>query len=120
MLRREQPNANVQAVLTLGIETDDYLRDIQDNNDVLDEDVHLLAEALSGGTVFLGDYRGFTSHETIKELGLVNMNARLYDPVIGRFVSADSVIPDVSQPLAYNRYAYVRNNPMSYRDSSGH
>ena len=61
--------------------------------------------------------RGFTSHE---EIGLTNMNARLYDPMIGRFISADSIIPNAENPLAYNRYMYVYGNPISYRDPDGH
>jgi hypothetical protein len=48
------------------------------------------------------------------------MNARVYDNVIGRFLSADTIIqaPDDSQ--SYNRYSYVRNNPLMYTDPSGH
>ncbi|MGS2717042.1 RHS repeat-associated core domain-containing protein [Eionea flava] len=118
VLQREQ-NASTTVAILLNYTTDDYMREIVDNNDTLHDNVSLLSEAMYGAKTD-GDYRGFTSHETIKELGLVNMNARLYDPVIGRFVSADSVIPDLSQPLDYNRYIYVRNNPISYRDPSGH
>jgi RHS repeat-associated protein len=68
----------------------------------------------------LSGVRGFTSHETIEEIGLINMNARLYDPIIGRFVSADSIIPDLGTPLDYNRYSYVRGNPVVSRDPTGH
>ncbi|MBL4868565.1 MAG: RHS repeat-associated core domain-containing protein, partial [Pseudomonadales bacterium] len=68
----------------------------------------------------LSGVRGFTSHESIEEVGLINMNARLYDPVIGRFVSADSIVPDPYTPLDYNRYAYVRGNPVVIRDPTGH
>lgn|GEM_PF-6829433 len=64
--------------------------------------------------------RGFTSHEAIEEIGLINMNARLYDPVIGRFMSADTMVPDASNPLDFNRYAYLRGNPVNARDPSGH
>gem|GEM_PF-6083879 len=41
------------------------------------------------------------------ELGLVNMNARLYDPVLGRFISADTIVPEPGNMQAFNRYAYV-------------
>jgi len=64
--------------------------------------------------------RGFTGHEHDDEIGLINMNARLYDPVIGRFLTPDTFVqfPDHSQGL--NRYSYVNNNPLSYSDPSGH
>jgi hypothetical protein len=48
------------------------------------------------------------------------MNARLYDPLTARFLSADSLIPNSKDPLAYNRYIYVRNNPLKYTDPTGH
>lgn len=54
------------------------------------------------------------------ETSLINMNARLYDPVIGRFVSADTVIQDLYNPQSLNRYSYVLNNPFRYIDPTGH
>ncbi len=118
VLTREQ-NTTTSVILTLNLNTDDYMQDLIHDNEGITVDSHLVAEALFHVPEVDKDYRGFTSHEEIQELGLVNMNARLYDPVIGRFVSADTVITDISQPLDYNRYAYVRNNPMSYRDPTG-
>ena len=64
--------------------------------------------------------RGFTSQEDIASLCLVNLNARLYDPSIGRFLSADSVIPDPYDGQSYNRYTYVNNRPLSFTDPTGH
>ncbi len=65
--------------------------------------------------------RAFTGHEQIAELpGLIHMNARLYDSEIGRFLSADTIIQDPHDSQAYNRYSYVRNNPLVYTDPSGH
>jgi len=65
--------------------------------------------------------RAYTGHEQIKEIdGLIHMNARVYDSDIGRFLSADTVIQDPYDTQAYNRYSYVRNNPMFYTDPSGH
>jgi hypothetical protein len=51
---------------------------------------------------------------------LYDYNARYYDPTIGRFVSADSVVPGAGKPQALNRYAYVFNNRLKYTDPSGH
>ncbi len=67
--------------------------------------------------LFLG--RGYTGHEHLPWVGLINMNARLYDPVLGRFLSADQYVqsPDLSQN--FNRYAYCLNNPLKYTDPSG-
>jgi RHS repeat-associated protein len=65
-------------------------------------------------------HRGFTFHEELDNLDLVHMNGRVYDPNIGRFISADPYIqaPLMSQSL--NRYSYVMNNPLSMTDPSGY
>ena len=67
--------------------------------------------------LFLG--RGYTGHEHLSQFGLVNMNARLYNPVLGRFLSPDPYVqmPDMSQN--FNRYSYAMNNPLCYVDESG-
>ncbi len=67
----------------------------------------------------IGLYRGYTGHEMIPEFGIINMNGRLYDPVLGRFFSPDNYVqlPDFSQ--SYNRYSYCLNNPLKYTDPSG-
>jgi RHS repeat-associated protein len=63
--------------------------------------------------------RGFTGHEQIDEVGLIHMNGRLYDPVIGRFISADPIIQSPTDLQSLNRYTYVRNNPLTLIDPSG-
>lgn len=65
------------------------------------------------------DQRGFTGHEHLAELGLIHMNGRLYDPVIGRFLQADPVIQAPHNAQSHNRYSYVLNNPLSLTDPSG-
>lgn len=67
-----------------------------------------------------GASRGYTGHEMDASTGLINMNARLYDPVLGRFISADTVVPSPSNMQGFNRYAYVLNNPLLYTDPTGH
>ena len=62
----------------------------------------------------------FTGQELDAETGLYNYGARYYDPEIGRFVSADSIVPDFSDPQSLNRYSYCRNNPVILTDPSGH
>mgnify|MGYP004559542351 CR=1 FL=1 len=67
--------------------------------------------------LFLG--RGFTGHEHMTWFGLINMNARLYDPLLGRFLSPDPYVqaPDFTQN--FNRYSYALNNPLKFTDDSG-
>jgi RHS repeat-associated protein len=64
--------------------------------------------------------RGFTGQEHLSEVGLIHYNTRLYDPLVGRFTSADSIVPHPGDPQSYDRYAYVRNRPLSAVDPSGH
>jgi RHS repeat-associated protein len=64
--------------------------------------------------------RGFTGHEEIVALGLVNMNGRVYDPVIGRFMSVDPMLQDPTNWQNYNGYSYVLNDPLMLTDPSGH
>jgi RHS repeat-associated protein len=52
--------------------------------------------------------------------GLYFYNARYYSGVLGRFISADTIVPEPGNPQALNRYAYVFNNPLKYLDPSGH
>ena len=66
-----------------------------------------------------GVTRGFTGHEELDDLGLVHMNGRVYDPSLGRFLSADSQVEDESDPQDYNRYSYVRNRPLVLTDPTG-
>jgi len=46
--------------------------------------------------------------------------ARAYDPVLGRFISPDTIVPRAGSSQALNRYSYVRNAPLQYNDPSGH
>jgi len=52
--------------------------------------------------------------------GLYYYNARYYDATIGRFISADTIVPDPFNPQSFNRYAYCLNNPLKYVDPSGY
>ena len=63
--------------------------------------------------------RGFTGHEHLAELGIIHMNGRLYDPVLGRFLQADPIIQAPHNAQSHNRYSYVLNNPLSFTDPSG-
>uniref|UniRef100_UPI0024A67658 RHS repeat-associated core domain-containing protein n=1 Tax=Pelagibius sp. Alg239-R121 TaxID=2993448 RepID=UPI0024A67658 len=63
--------------------------------------------------------RGFTGHEHLDGVGLIHMNGRVYDPTLGRFLSADPNVQAPDDTQSFNRYSYVKNNPLSYTDPSG-
>ncbi len=76
-------------------------------------------EAIDYDTNFPDVFYTFTGQEEDDELGLYNYKARLYDPVLGRFISPDRLVPDPSDPQSLNRYTYCLNNPLIYTDPSG-
>lgn len=61
----------------------------------------------------------FTGQEYDASIALYNYKARLYDPVIGRFITPDTFIPNPMNPQSVNRYTYALNNPLGYVDPSG-
>jgi len=68
-------------------------------------------------TFFMG--RGFTGHEHLPWFNLINMNGRLYDPVVGRFLSPDNYVQTPGFTQGFNRYGYCLNNPLRHTDPSG-
>ena len=73
----------------------------------------------SVGTTTVKLHRGYTGHEMLSEYGLINMNGRLYDPLIGRFLSPDNYVQQPDNSQNFNRYSYCLNNPLKYNDPSG-
>ena len=71
------------------------------------------------GTNTISNRRGYTGHEMLPEFGLINMNGRMYDPLLGRFLSPDDFVQVPESPQGFNRYSYCMNNPMKYTDPSG-
>lgn len=63
--------------------------------------------------------RGYTGHEHLEKFQLINMNGRLYNPILGRFLSPDPVLADNTDPQAFNSYAYALNNPLKFVDKNG-
>lgn len=63
--------------------------------------------------------RGYTGHEHVDAGGLIHMNARLFDPTLGRFLQADPMVQDPSSVQGWNAYSYVLNNPLRYTDPTG-
>lgn len=64
-------------------------------------------------------FRFYTGHEELPYFHLLNANARIYDPNLGRFLSPDPIFAMSGGPLDMNPYVYGRNNPLSYVDPDG-
>ena len=66
--------------------------------------------------------RGFTGHEMLMEVmgGLIHMNGRIYDPNLGRFMTADPTVQFAGFSQSYNRYSYILNSPLNGTDPSGY
>ena len=64
--------------------------------------------------------QGFTGHDMLDNIGLVHMNGRVYDPALGRFLSADPLIGDLGDSQSVNPYAYVGNRPLNATDPTGY
>lgn len=64
--------------------------------------------------------RGFTGHEMLDEFELINMNGRIYDPLLGTFISADNFVQSPDNSQSFNRYGYCFNNPLVFTDPSGY
>ncbi|WP_254846924.1 RHS repeat domain-containing protein [Leptospira kirschneri] len=105
-----------------------YLTDQVDSvSTVLDDEGNTLSlmQYLPYGETFVqrGDLNfspKFNSQELDRESGFYFFNARFYDPGIARFTSADTLIPDEYNSQAWNRFAYVYNNPIGAKDPTGH
>jgi RHS repeat-associated protein len=62
----------------------------------------------------------FTGQFVESDLGIYFYQSRWYDPSLSRFIQADSIVPDMGNSQAWDRYAYVLNSPLNYVDPSGH
>jgi RHS repeat-associated protein len=66
------------------------------------------------------DYTYTGQYANVDDFGLMFYNARWYDPYINHFTQPDTIVPDPNNSQAWDRYAYVSNNPLRYTDPSGH
>ena len=62
---------------------------------------------------------GYTGHVNDRDTGLVYTQARYYDPAVGRFLSADPMVPSPGNTFNFNRYDYASNNPIINIDPDG-
>jgi RHS repeat-associated protein len=72
------------------------------------------------GSITSQTTRSFTGHEQLTEVGLVHMNGRVYDPLLGRFGAPDPMTESPYSTQGWNRYAYVGNSPLNFTDPSGY
>jgi len=118
---------NLRIAMVKGSDTHYFHKDHLGSSTVITDDTGAVAEQTlympfggmrthSGTTV--SGYK-FTGQELDPESGLYNYNARLYDPMIGMFITPDSLVPDFTNPQCLNRYAYCVNSPLMYVDPSG-
>jgi RHS repeat-associated protein len=64
--------------------------------------------------------RGFLAQEQFADFSFIHLNGRIYEPVLGRFASADPINQSPSDSQMWDAYAYSRNNPLRYVDPSGY
>lgn len=62
---------------------------------------------------------GYTGHTQDADSGLVYMQARYYDPLIGRFMAVDPAEVNPESAISFNRYAYANNSPYGFIDPDG-
>lgn len=74
----------------------------------------------NGTLVAVNTDRGYTGHEHMEEVGLINMNGRVYDPGLARLLSADPHVTFPNDGQSYNRYSYVMNQPLGFTDPTGY
>jgi RHS repeat-associated protein len=74
----------------------------------------------NSNSVNAGTDRGFTGHEHLDDVGIVHMNGRTYDPLLGRFMQPDPMIQNPANLQNYNRYSYCYNNALNCTDPSGY
>jgi RHS repeat-associated protein len=63
---------------------------------------------------------GYTGQRNLGDMGVMDYDARFYSPTLGRFLQPDTIMQDMGNPQSWNRYSYVKNNPILYNDPSGH
>lgn len=79
-----------------------------------------MRELANYSTIQLTDY-GYTGQRNLDEsIGLMDYKFRMYSDTLGRFISPDNIVPDATNPQAWNRFSYVNNRPINFNDPSGH
>jgi len=77
-------------------------------------------ESSAGSSSNAYKYAGQWGYRNDGDDGLMHVGARYYDPLVGRFISADTYLGDIGNPQSLNRYVYAENDPVNFVDPSGH
>ncbi len=67
-----------------------------------------------------GTDKTYTGQRDVPDTGLMDYRARMYSPWLGRFIQPDTIVPGAGISQAWNRYAYVGNEPIGFSDPTGH
>jgi RHS repeat-associated protein len=93
---------------------------LDENGDLESDERYLPFGGLRDSTGISQTDFGFTGQRNLTDVGLMDYNARWYLPSVGRFISADPVVPAIGNPQSLNRYSYVLNSPLIFIDPRGH
>ena len=77
---------------------------------------HRLSATSTYSTTYISHSGNFGGHEYLPYFGIYNANARLYDPLLGRFLSPDPYVQAQDFSINFNRYAWCLNNPLKYTE----
>jgi RHS repeat-associated protein len=93
---------------------------VMDSSAVLQEEVRYLPFGSVRGEIgILGTDLEYTGQRALQFTGLMDYKARFYDTDLGRFTQPDTIVPGVGDPQGWNRFSYVKNNPIVRIDPSG-
>ena len=95
-------------------------KNVKSTHDYEPYGVELLPMGANGETNNPYERYKFTGHERDANTGLDNMHFRYYSSTMGRFMKPDNILGNLSNPQSFNRYCYVKGNPVNYNDPSGH
>ncbi len=94
---------------------------LDDQANVIETDAYKpFGELWDDGSGASKDHRFYFTGAEKEEFDLYQFGARWYSPDVGRFISADSIVPDPTDSQQFNRYSYTSNNPINATDPSGH
>jgi len=77
-------------------------------------------ESSTGSSNNAYKYAGQWGYRNDGDDGLMHVGARYYDPLVGRFISADTWLGEIGRPQSLNRYGYVEDDPVNAVDPDGH